>query len=295
MDDIIFFFYSFCDIIISFGVDDMNRKEQIEHSIITKYRKKIWSPFMKAICDFELVKEGDKIAVCISGGKDSMLLAKCLEELQKHGKVPFELVYLVMDPGYQEKNLNQIKQNLEILGIPATIFQNNIFQVADSSSQRRNDNPCYLCARMRRGALYDKAQSLGCNKIALGHHMNDVIETVLLNLIWNGQISSMMPKLHSDHFEGMELIRPLYYVKENYIKSWARNNDLTFIDCACSVTKKGDGKRVVVKQLVDDLCEIHEDADLNLLTATKNVNLNTLLGYKKGNQTHSFMDEYDKK
>ena len=277
-----------------FGEDCMNQKEKIEHSIITKYRKKIWRPFMKAVRDFELIQEHDKIAVCISGGKDSMLLAKCLEELQKHGNVSFDLVYLVMDPGYQSVNRKQIEKNLEILGIPATIFESNIFHVAEKSSETRNDNPCYLCARMRRGALYSKARELGCNKIALGHHFNDVIETVLLNLIWNGQVSSMMPKLHSDHFEGMELIRPLYYVKENYIKSWARTNHLAFIDCACSVTKKGDGKRIVVKKLVDDLCEIHEDADLNLLTATKNVNLNTLLAYKKGTEIHHFLDEYDK-
>ncbi len=273
----------------------MNRTQCIENSIIKKYRKKIWSPFMKAIRDFQMIQEGDKVAVCISGGKDSMLLAKCLEELQKHGDVPFELVYLVMDPGYQKENLQKIKDNLNILSIPATIFKSNIFKVADSSSKKRNDNPCYLCARMRRGALYDKAKELGCNKIALGHHMDDVIETVLLNLIWNGQMSSMMPKLHSDHFENMELIRPLYYVHENYIKSWARFNELSFIDCACSVTKKGIGKRIVVKELIEKLCEIHPDANLNILTATKNVNLNTLISYKKGNETFHFLDEYDQK
>ena len=273
----------------------MNRTQCIENSIIKKYRKKIWSPFMKAIRDFQMIQEGDKVAVCISGGKDSMLLAKCLEELQKHGDVPFELVYLVMDPGYQKENLQKIKDNLNILSIPATIFKSNIFKVADSSSKKRNDNPYYLCARMRRGALYDKAKELGCNKIALGHHMDDVIETVLLNLIWNGQMSSMMPKLHSDHFENMELIRPLYYVHENYIKSWARFNELSFIDCACSVTKKGIGKRIVVKELIEKLCEIHPDANLNILTATKNVNLNTLISYKKGNETFHFLDEYDQK
>ncbi|MBS7021165.1 MAG: tRNA 2-thiocytidine biosynthesis protein TtcA [Firmicutes bacterium] len=272
----------------------MNRQQSIENSIIKKYRKKLWSPFMKTVREFELVKENDKIAVCISGGKDSMLLAKCLEELKKHGDVSFELVYLVMNPGYQEENLSKIKENLNILGLDATIFESNIFEVADESSKRRNDNPCYLCARMRRGALYHKAQELGCNKIALGHHMNDVIETVLLNLIWNGQVSSMMPKLHSDNFEGMELIRPLYYVKEKYIISWARFHELSFIDCACSVTKKGIGKRAVVKKLVDELCELHDDADLNILTATKNINLNTLLGYQLGTQKYSFMEKYDK-
>lgn len=277
-----------------FGEDCMNQKEKIEHSIITKYRKKIWRPFMKAVRDFELIQEHDKIAVCISGGKDSMLLAKCLEELQKHGNVSFDLVYLVMDPGYQSVNRKQIEKNLEILGIPATIFESNIFHVAEKSSKTRNDNPCYLCARMRRGALYSKARELGCNKIALGHHFNDVIETVLLNLIWNGQFSSMMPKLHSTNFEGMELIRPLYYVKEQDIIYWANYHQLKFIDCACSVTKKGIGKRALIKQFVQELLELYPKADINLLNATKNVNLNTLLGWEDESK-HSFLDHYDEK
>lgn len=272
----------------------MEKYKEIEHSIIKRYRTKIWAKFIKAVNDFELVKDGDKIAVCISGGKDSMILAKCLEELKRHGKINFELEYIVMDPGYNKENMDKIKENLNILNIKAHIFKSNIFDVANSSSKVRNDNPCYLCARMRRGHLYSEAKRLGCNKIALGHHMNDVIETVLMNMIFNGQYSGMMPKLHSDNFSGMELIRPLYYVKENYIKAWAKYNDLTFIDCACSVTKKGIGKRAVIKKLTEDLLDIYSDADINILVSTKNVNLDTVLAYKKGNQVHNFLDNYDK-
>lgn len=267
---------------------------EIEKSIIKKYRKKIFSKFVKAINDFDMIQDGDKIAVCISGGKDSMLLAKCLEELKRHGKVDFELVNLVMDPGYNEENMNQILDNLKRLKIDAHIFKSNIFEVANAESDVKRDNPCYLCARMRRGNLYAKAKELGCNKIALGHHLNDVVETVLMNMIYTGQYSSMMPKLHSDNFEGMELIRPLYYVKENYIKSWARTNNLTFIDCACSVTKKGLGKRQVMKQLVAHLVDIYEDADINIMRSTFNVNLNTIIAYKKGNEIYHFLDEYEK-
>lgn len=266
---------------------------EIEKSIIKKYRKKIFSKFVKAINDFDMIQNGDKIAVCISGGKDSMLLAKCLEELKRHGKVNFELIHLVMDPGYNEENMEQILENLKRLKLDAHIFKSNIFEVANGKSDVKRDHPCYLCARMRRGNLYAKAKELGCNKIALGHHLNDVIETILMNMIYTGQYSSMMPKLHSDNFEGMELIRPLYYVKENYIKSWARTNELTFIDCACSVTKKGLGKRQEMKALVDHLVDIYADADLNLLRSTFNVNLNTVIAYKKADRVYSFLDEYD--
>lgn len=273
----------------------MDRCKEIEKSIIKRYRTKIWSKFIKAVKEFELVEDGDKIAVCISGGKDSMLLAKCLEELKRHGKIDFSLEYIVMDPGYQEENLNKIKENLKLLNIEAHIFQSNIFEVADMTSRDRNDNPCYLCARMRRGHLYSEAKKLGCNKIALGHHMNDVIETVLMNMIFNGQYSSMMPKLHSDNFEGMELVRPLYYVKENYIKAWANYNDLTFIDCACSVTKKGIGKRAVIKKLAEDLLDIYEDSDINILNSTMNVNLDTIIAYKKSGSTHHFLENYKKR
>lgn len=271
----------------------MERHREIEKSIIKRYRSDIWSKFIKAVNEFHLIEENDKIAVCISGGKDSMLLAKCLEELKRHGKIHFELVYLVMDPGYNAVNLKKIKDNLQTLHIQAELFSSDIFAVTQTASKRPNDNPCYLCARMRRGFLYSKAQALGCNKIALGHHFNDVIETILMNMLFNGQYSSMMPKLHSDHFAGMELIRPLYYVRENYIKAWANYNQLEFIDCACQVTKKGIGKRAVMKQLVNELCEIYKDADANILRSTFNVNLNTLIAYQQDGKTVSFLDQYN--
>lgn len=263
---------------------------EIEKSIIKKYRKQIWSKFVKAIKEYELIKENDKIAVCISGGKDSMLLAKCLEELKRHGQFDFNLEYIVMDPGYSEDTITQIKNNLEILNINATIFKSDIFEV---STKMDNENPCYMCARMRRGALYNKAKEMGCNKIALGHHFNDVIETVMLNLLFNGLFSSMMPKVHSENFEGMELIRPLYLVREEDIISWCKYNDLKFIDCACSVTKKQVGKRKVIKDLIVKLKEIYPQADLNILKATSNVNLNTIISSHLGNEVHNFLDNYD--
>lgn len=268
----------------------MERYKQIEQSIIKKYRKQIWAKFIKAVTELELIQDNDKIAVCISGGKDSMLLAKCLEELKRHGKIKFELEYLVMNPGYQQENLEKIKENLTILKIDAHIFESDIFKVTEKCG---GESPCYLCARMRRGYLYSKAKELGCNKIALGHHFNDVVETILMNLIFTGQYSSMMPKIHSDHFEGMELIRPLYYVKENDIIAWAKYNQLSFIDCACSVTKKGSGKRKEIKALVNHLKEIYEDADLSILKSSNNVNMNTILGYKKDGKYVSFLEHYE--
>lgn len=271
----------------------MNEVQKIENSIIKRYRSKIWAKFIKAVNEFEMIQDGDKIAVCISGGKDSMLLAKCLQELKRHGKIKFELVNLVMDPGYKKENLKQIQDNLQTLGLEAHIFKSNIFEVANLESKKRSDNPCYLCARMRRGHLYSEAKKLGCNKIALGHHMNDVVETILMNMIFTGQYSSMLPKLHSDHFEKMELIRPLYYVKENYIKAWANYNELTFIDCACDVTKKGIGTRAIIKTLVEDIVKLYENAEINILGSSKNVNLNTVISYKKDGKLHSFLDEYD--
>jgi len=254
----------------------MDNLKEIERSIIKKYRKEIFAPFIKAIQGFDLIQENDKIAVCISGGKDSFLLAKCMQELKKHGKINFELKFIVMNPGYSEVNVNQIKSNLQLLNIEAEIFETPIFKIAD-----KTDNPCYLCAKMRRGYLYDYAKKIGCNKIALGHHFNDVIETVILNMIFNGHFSSMLPKVKSDNFEGMELIRPLYYVKEKDIIRFANYNNLTFLDCACSVTKKSSGKRKIIKDLIEQMTEIYEKADINILTSTKNVNLNTLLGYKE--------------
>ena len=236
----------------------MNRKEEIERSIITKYRKQIWRPFMKAIRDYELIQEGDKIAVCISGGKDSNIMAKCLEELQKHGKVKFELVYLVMDPGYNELNRNKIIENAKTLGIPISIYNSNIFEVADKLA---NNSPCYLCARMRRGFLYARAQELGCNKIALGHHFDDVIETILLSIIYGGEYKGMMPKLKSTNFENMELIRPMYLIREKDIIAWKEACELEFIRCACRMTESIENelehdlnsKRHETKQLIKSL------------------------------------------
>lgn len=257
--------------------------KDIERSIIKKYRKTIFGPFVKAINEFELIEPNDKIAICISGGKDSFLLAKCMQEIKRHGKFDFELEFIVMNPGYAQKNIDKIKENLNKLGINAHIFDANIFQFADTTT-----NPCYMCAKMRRGNLYAFAKQIGCNKIALGHHFNDVIETVLMNMLFNGTFSSMMPKIKSDNFENMYLIRPLYYVKEQDIIKWAKSNELEFLDCACSVTKKNSGKRNVIKELVKDLNLIYDKADVNILTSTKNVNLNTILSYKKGDKNHNF-------
>lgn len=249
--------------------------KEIERSIIKKYRKKIFVPFVKAIKEFNLIEENDKIAVCISGGKDSFLLAKCMQEIKKHGKFNFDLEFIVMNPGYNIENLNKIKENLSKLNISAHIFETPIFSVAD-----KTDNPCYMCAKMRRGYLYSYAQKLGCNKIALGHHFNDVIETVLLNMIFTGNFSSMVPFVKSTNFENMSLIRPLYYVREEDIIKWAKSNELEFLDCACSVTKKNSGQRIVIKNLVKELNKIYSKADINIMTSTKNVNLNTILGVK---------------
>ncbi len=265
----------------------MERYREIEKSIIKKFRKPIWSKFIKAIKNYELVSPGDKIAVCISGGKDSFLLAKCLEELQRHGVIKFSLEFIVMNPGYQEENLTRIKENLKLLNINAHIFDTPIFKVADSS-----ESPCYLCAKMRRGYLYDYAQKLGCNKIALGHHMDDVVETILLNLIYNGSYSSMMPKLKSDNFKGMELIRPLYLVREDSIIEFAKYHNLKFIDCACNVTKKSSGKRVLMKKLIKELEKYNKDAFKSIFTSSSNINLNTIISYKIGNEKHIFLDKY---
>ena len=266
----------------------MDEIKEIERSIIKKYRKEIWSKFVKGVKDFEMIKENDKIAVCISGGKDSFLLAKCMQELLRHGKFHYELEFIVMNPGYNKENLDMIKLNLDRLGIKAHIFETPIFEIAETT-----DNPCYLCARMRRGYLYSYAQKLGCNKIALGHHFDDVIETILMNMLYTGHYSSMMPKLHSDNFENMELIRPLYFVREKDIKSRVKFNNLNFIDCACSVTKKNIGKRAEVKALVQELNKMYKEADKCIFASSFNVNLNTVVGYKQKGVKHSFMDEYE--
>lgn len=267
----------------------MEKYREIEKSIIKKYRKEIWSKFVKAVKEYELISPSDKIAVCISGGKDSFLLAKCLEELKRHGQFDFGLEFIIMNPGYQDEHLNQIKENLKLMNINAHIFTSDIFDVTELHG---GDNPCYLCARMRRGFLYSKAKELGCNKIALGHHFNDVIETILMNIVYTGQFASMPPKLCSTNFEGMELIRPLYLIHESDIISWANFNNLKFIDCACSVTKKKSGKRKEIKELIEYLKTIYPDADLNLFKCSMNANVDTLLGYKEHGVRKSFLENY---
>ena len=259
-------------------------------SIIKKFRRKIWSKFVSAVKDYNLIEENDKIAVCISGGKDSFLLALCLDELKRHGQFKFDLVFLCMNPGYKKENLDKIKENASKMGIDINIFESNIFEVVDKSDL---SSPCYLCARMRRGCLYNKAKEMGCNKIALGHHFNDVIETSLLNILFAGQTGGMPPKLKSDNFLGMELIRPLYYVKEDDIKSWANYNNLEFIDCACSISKKkNSSKRKYIKDLIKELNLVNRNADINIFRSLENVNIDTLNGYIKNSVKYDFNDLY---
>ena len=275
----------------------MEKCVEIERSIIKKFRKDIWSKFIKAISDYELIKENDNIMVCISGGKDSFLLAKCIQELIKHGKFPFTAHYVVMDPGYNKVNRQLIEKNAKLLNVPIEIFETNIFDV----TAKVEGNPCYLCARMRRGYLYSKAKELGCNKIALGHHFDDVIETTLLSMFYGSEIKTMMPKLHSDNFEGLELIRPLYLIKESAVLAWKKYNELTFINCACRFTENctivddGTSKRKEMKNLVDNLRKINPSIDNNIFTSMNNINLNCVLGTKKDGKYISFLDNYDNK
>ena len=275
----------------------MEKYVEIERSIIKKFRKDIWSKFIKAISDYELIKENDNIMVCISGGKDSFLLAKCIQELTKHGKFPFTAHYVVMDPGYNKVNRQLIEKNAKLLNVPIEIFETNIFDV----TAKVEGNPCYLCARMRRGYLYSKAKELGCNKIALGHHFDDVIETTLLSMFYGSEIKTMMPKLHSDNFEGLELIRPLYLIKESAVLAWKKYNELTFINCACrftencSIVDDGTSKRKEMKNLVNNLRKINPSIDNNIFTSMNNINLNCVLGTKKDGKYTSFLDNYDNK
>ena len=276
----------------------MEKYKEIERSIIKKYRKDIWSKFVKAVQDYELIKENDKIMVCISGGKDSFLLAKCMQELQRHGKFHFDCHYVVMDPGYNDYNRDFILDNAKTLNVPIEMFQSDIFDVVATVDSK---SPCYLCARMRRGYLYSKAKELGCNKIALGHHFDDVIETTLLSMFYGSEIKTMMPKLHSDNFEGLELIRPLYLVKEDDIISWKKANELTFINCACRFTEgcslinDGTSKRKEMKELIKNLRKINKEVDHNIFKSLDNVNLNCVLGTKKDGIYKSFLDEYGEK
>ena len=274
-----------------------DRAKDVERSIIKKFKKTIWRQFTKAINEYEMIKAGDKIAVCISGGKDSMLMAKLFQELERHGKKNFEVVFLVMNPGYNEVNYETIMNNAKILNVPITVFRTEIFDtVADIT-----DSPCYLCARMRRGHLYSKARELGCNKIALGHHFDDVIETIVMGMLYGAQIQTMMPKLHSTNFPGMELIRPLYLIREDDIIHWARYNDLHFIQCACRFTEncascggteKGS-KRAEIKELIHSLEKKSPYVAKNIFRSVENVNLNTVIAYKKAGVRHHFLDHYD--
>ena len=273
----------------------MEKYQEIERSIIKKYRKEIWSQFVKAVADYELIKENDKIMVCISGGKDSFLLAKCIEELSKHGKFPFEARYVCMNPGYNEVNKELILENAKKLHINLEMFDSTIFDTVASLTE---GNPCYLCARMRRGHLYSKAKELGCNKIALGHHFDDVIETTLLSMLYGSEIKTMMPKLHSDNFPGIELIRPMYLVHEEAVKSWRDFNNLTFINCACrftescSINDDGTSKRLEMKKLIASLKKVNPNAPYNIFKSLDNVNLNCVLGTKKDGVYKSFLDDY---
>ena len=275
----------------------MEKYQEIERSIITTYRSRLWSNFTKAIKDYKLVNENDKICVCISGGKDSMLLAKLFEELHKHSNINFEVIYLVMNPGYNKVNLDLIKHNLKYLNINAEIVNTDIFSVTDNAG----GSPCYLCARMRRGALYRLAQERGCNKIALGHHFDDVIETTLLNILNAGSFQTMLPKLHSDNFENMELIRPMYLIREKDIIAWKEACELEFIRCACRMTESVENelehdlnsKRHETKQLIKSLTKYNDNVEKNIFKSASNVNLDKVLGYKKGKNTYSFLDNYD--
>ena len=261
--------------------------KDIERSIIKTYKSKIYAKFLKAIKQYEMVSDNDKIAVCISGGKDSFLLAKCMQELKIHSKYNFDLVFLVMNPGYTKTNLNKIKSNAKKLNIPIEIYDSNIFENISGS-----DSMCYLCARKRRGSLYAKAKQLGCNKIALGHHFDDVIETILLNILYAGEYKTMMPKLKSTNFEGMELIRPMYFIKEKDIISWKNHCGLSFLDCACTVTKKSLGKRKEIKQMIEDLRKIDKNIDIHIFKSSENVNLGAVLGYKDNKGFHDFLEKY---
>ncbi len=271
----------------------MEKWQEIERSIITKYRKPIWNGFIGSIKDYDLIQENDKIAVCLSGGKDSALLAACFAHLKKYSEIPFDVEYIVMDPGYAKPNRELIEENAKKLGIDVHIFESNIFDVVTTVTE----SPCYLCARMRRGYLYAKAKELGCNKIALGHHFDDVIETILMSMIYGAEIKTMMPKLHSTNFEGMELIRPLYLVKEADIIAWKNYNDLEFLQCACKFTqdvanKHKDSKRSEMKKLVSDLRKVNPQTDINIFRSVENVNLGQVIATKQNGKKQSFLEKY---
>ncbi|MBR3267170.1 MAG: tRNA 2-thiocytidine biosynthesis protein TtcA [Oscillospiraceae bacterium] len=269
----------------------------IELTVVNQFRRKIWAQFLKGIKEYELIQAGDKIAVCISGGKDSMLMAMCMKRLQRYSKVPFEVVFLVMNPGYNEINYQKIRENAELLEIPVQVFETGIFDAVAKVDQ----HPCYLCARMRRGHLYKTAKELGCNKIALGHHFDDVIETILMGMLYGSQVQTMMPKLHSENYDGMQLIRPMYLVREADIIRWKQYNDLQFIQCACRFTENctmcdnggGGSKRQEIKTLLKQLRAVNPAVDKNIFRSVENVNLQTIISYHRGDEYHHFLDDYD--
>ncbi len=275
---------------------ELSYNQTVERSIIKTYRKSIWNPFVEACKNYQLVNNGDKIAVCISGGKDSVLLAKCMQQLKRVSDTEFELVFICMDPGYNKKNRNKIAENCSILEIPVQFFESDIFSVTEIAG----GSPCYLCARMRRGYLYAKAKELGCNKIALGHHLSDVIETTVMGMFYGAQLQAMLPKLHSANFEGMELIRPLYCVHESSIINWREYNNLEFIQCACRFVDEyshsedgiGESKRQEIKQMILSLKKINPDIEKNIFNSIHNVKLDTFVSYKQNGTEYSFLDNY---
>jgi len=277
--------------------ENMTFAQRAESSLLKDFRKPIWRPFMNAVQAYELIRPGDRIAVCVSGGKDSMLMAKLMQILQRHSEVPFEAEYLIMDPGYNEINRRKVESNAKLLEIPYTLFESDIFEIANSQEK----NPCFLCAKMRRGCLYNKARELGCNKIALGHHFNDVIETTVMGMLWGGQLQGMMPKLHSKNFPGMELIRPLYRVHEEDIIAWKNAHELSFIQCACRFTENctlcdnggGGSKRQEVKQLLKRLNRDGGKVEKNVFNAIHTLQFDTFPGWKKDGEAHSFLETYD--
>ncbi|SHJ42816.1 tRNA 2-thiocytidine biosynthesis TtcA family protein [Tepidibacter formicigenes] len=278
-----------CEILVPFN--ERRPLEEIERSIIKKYRKNIWSKFIKGIKDYNLVEDGDKIAVAISGGKDSMLMAKLFQELKRHGQINFELEFIAMDPGYHESIKELLIDNCNYLNIPIHIFESGIFKIVDNIAK---DYPCYMCAKMRRGALYSKAQELGCNKLALGHHFNDVIETTLINMFYAGNFKTMLPKLKSQNYEGLELIRPMYHIREQYIERFIQNSGIWPLNCACMVAaKKTSNKRHEIKELIKKLKENFEDVDKSIFKAAENVNIDAILGWQKNGNKYSYLDFYD--
>lgn len=278
-----------CDILVPFN--ERKPLKEIEHSITSKYRKHIWAKFIKAVIDFKLVEEGDKVAVAVSGGKDSILMAKLFQQLKRVNKVNFELEFIAMDPGYHENIKQLLIDNCEYLNIPIHIFESGIFEIVDRIAK---DYPCFMCAKMRRGALYSKAQELGCNKLALGHHFNDVIETTMLNLLYAGSFKTMLPKLKSTNFKGLELIRPLYYIDETYIERFTQNSGIWPLNCACMVAaERIANKRYEIKDLIKKLKEEFNDVDKSIFKAAQNVNLDSILGWHQDGKTYSYLDFYD--